>query len=150
MFDDLQAHVQEIDLNKVNGTSAKLLESPLHCENIVDLIAHRADLAGLPLRGESECTLSNEAAQPLGRISKDLRRVLAGLGGGPAYCTDPQLVEWLAGHDTYWESKYAPGLAQMLCVQSLQVRLELTKILADRGGSSRCTGIIRAAEQAER
>ncbi len=156
-FADLQARAPVLDLNTMGGTSALLLAQSADNrgkrESVVDLIAHREDLAGLPLRGARECTLSTEEAEVLGEISPTVRRIQARLdrdrlrkasaddGGASERLTerDRKFIDFLGSMDLGAMEEgqaemFIPGLTQMLCVESPPVRLQLTNMLAATRG----------------
>jgi hypothetical protein len=175
---DLQTDVREIDLDAEEGTSLRLLEnadqrsafpsaravaaelkktpSPGHEESVLNLIAHRTDLAGLPVRGESECRASPEAAKTLQQVSNLVRRAQvranrvnrdnpgAALTNGTAsHERDLSLVKALADRKEWLKDEYSAGLAQMLCVETTPVRLQLTKMLGATKGRNASIALAR-------
>ena len=152
-------HVQEIDINTVEGASAKLsaksVDDVQKTENVVDLIARRADLAGLPVRAKAECTLSEEDAKPLGDVSKELRLFLTKRSLSKAdtdypsaavmIARDERIIDELADRKEWLKDQYAPGLAQMLCVESVPIRQQLTKMLAACKGRNASVALARQA-----
>ena len=142
---DLQADVRQINLDAVEGTSLRLLVNadqridvrrspadtellkktpPLpHGESVVNLIAHRKDLAGLPVRSESERHASRDAAKCLQKLSlavqtlqacaarfaRDGQRA-ASKGKVKARTRDQCLIELLAKRKEWLKDEYAPGL----------------------------------------
>jgi hypothetical protein len=71
----------EIDVDRVAGTSKRLLNRSDKAEEkmptVLEIVAERADLRGLPLLQAKACQLDKESAKMLDRLSFGLRRALA-------------------------------------------------------------------------
>jgi hypothetical protein len=157
---DLQASARSIDLSTVDGTSARLLakcaDDRLNGARIVDLVAHRPDLTGLPLRAEAAWRQAPESAKYLGEISIEVRgaqaeadRLKQRSDDDSSYDRqnerDARLIHSIEDLAACADDKIAPGLAQMLCVETVPVRLELTRVLAGVKGR---TASLALAQQA--
>jgi mono/diheme cytochrome c family protein len=175
---DLQANVRQIDLDAVEGTSLRLLaiadqrsgerryrrdviafanEPPLSFEDsVLSISASRADLAGLPMRGESESKASKEAAKCLEELSPVVRNAVArsdrlNRDGRAAATTDESkgsprdqsLIKLLAERTEWLKDEYSPGLSQMLCAETVPVRLQLTKMLDATKGPNASVALAR-------
>lgn len=92
----MKSQVPELDLNKVSGTSEKLLPgkssdsaaAAKFPRTIRELFTKRDDLRGLPLRNESECQADHKHVKAMAEISMNLRPELNRLnrqGGGPPF-----------------------------------------------------------------
>jgi mono/diheme cytochrome c family protein len=177
---DLITNVRVIDLDTEEATSLKLLANANHRsafedrrnrpvlpekppslsqgDAVLNLIAHRTDLAGLPVRDESQCRATPEAAQALQKLSSLIRRaqVRADLlnrdaKGVPSTNEDKirqrdqWLIKALADQKDWTKDEYSPGLAQMLCVETTPVRLQLTKMLRATKGPNASVALARQA-----
>ena len=184
LFDDLQAHTRQIDLaDVVEGTAALRSRSggnpgrkeavqrtpnepKVGPEKIMELMARRPDLAGLPVRGATECKTPAEAAQGIQEVSRALRRLQACLPPSEAplhydrtYAIDPETFYDLAQtpdrDKTIFQSldrnkkilreETASTLAQMLQTEDLPGRLHLTQWLASIKGRPAGQALARQA-----
>ncbi len=178
LSNELQANVRQIDLDAVEGTSLRLLmnadqrsvphfshaksealkKAPALArgETVLSLMANRADLAGLPVRGEPECRASNEAAICLKEISPFVRTAQAcadrlardekGIGAtseNKSSRRDQLLIKLLSKHKEWSKDIYAPVLAQMLCAETPAVRLYLTTVLSAIKGPNASVALAR-------
>jgi hypothetical protein len=115
----LQRCASELDLNAAEGASAKQSQQDAETANeatrqtdrssprtipplvltnsVVDLIASRADLVGLPVRGAKECRASDDAVKPLQDLSQQVRRAQARADRESRFSDDPKAPEDLNG-----------------------------------------------------
>jgi hypothetical protein len=176
---NLQASTPVLDLNTADGTSAKLLAnaadrakeasarrnstaaaeaSTERTESIASLVAGRSDLAGLPVRGESECSVPADEVRNMGTISLMLRRAQASPRRRPEWqdpddpvgalvnAQDKELISFLREKQQDWlTDKNAPVLTQMLWVETPAVRLHLTQMLACIKGKQASVALARQA-----
>jgi hypothetical protein len=175
---DLHANVRQIDLDAVEGTSLRLLANadqrsgdrrnrnnaialekapPLSFgDSVLKISANRADLTGLPMRGEAESKASKEAAKCLEELSPVVRNAIAradrlARNGRAAATTDENkasprdqsLIKLLAERKEWLKDEYSPGLSQMLCAESVSVRLQLTKMLNATKGPNASVALAR-------
>ncbi len=136
-------------------------------DSISELIARRPDLHGLPVRGKAECTASAGAAKQLQEISLLLRRfqsrlpsrTIADRDDPPSLEPRPtnhydavstadrnkQFVAFLSRQQSWLKDDNATVLAQMLEVEDVPVRLQLTKMLTAIHGSKAGGALARQA-----
>ena len=146
---------------RTDSAQAKTQPSPRRPGSALNLIASRPDLAGLPVRGDGECRASDEAAKSLGMVSQLVRR-----GQARADRLDRSHADTASSDEAYLGERdrslvavldrlgdgkdglndaYAPGLAQILCVESLPIRLHMTKMLAGSKGPKAGVALARQA-----
>jgi HEAT repeats len=175
---DLGVDVRAIDLDREESTSLRLLANASHrsafddqpdetaslvkiallngSESVVSLLAHRPDLVGLPVRGDSESLASKKEVKCLQQLSPLVRRaqaradLLKGIESGvvstnetKAHKRDEFLISELVRRKEWLKDDYSPGLAQMLCVETIPVRLQLTKMLSATTGKNASVALAR-------
>jgi len=86
LAESLDKASHEIDLDKVAGTSAKLLTASTAASSkaVPDLVVQRSDLVGLPLRQASVCRLDENTAKKRQSLSVALRGLLSKLAAQTA------------------------------------------------------------------
>jgi hypothetical protein len=156
LLSQLDAQAKEIDLDATEGTAARLLADapkatsaeaarndkdapyPLPAaQPVLDLLAERADLKGLPVRKGKECQSDAKATAVLGRISRELRtetarrtrRPAPGVSQSEVIERDLALVSYLASQKGWCDESAVPALVQMLQGESAPVRLQLVTML---------------------
>ncbi len=169
LLEELKKRAVEVKLDAVEGTSAKLLKAASHKRQaddrqspdagpamIRDLVALRGDLAGLPMRGASECTLSEEAAESAEEISSIAqftlarrRRVDVNAVSDPIRAAptdqDQKFIESFRTRFDEVKSDAASVLAQVLWVESPVIRNRLTNVLASIRGEQAGAALMRQA-----
>ncbi len=174
----LAATAHDVDLETEKGTTAKLLNdvpksrSPLvdgdkegdekkrdapypapEKQKILDLFAHRADLQGLPVRGDDKCRTDAKETAILHKVSGQLRlslltpKLFVGSKGDRSDVLDigellqrEVLVRASIDHNRAREEWHTDAgvrlLAQMLQAEGAATGLQLIKNLADTKGTS--------------
>jgi hypothetical protein len=170
--DRLYSMTREVDLESEKGTSAKLLqkskvptaasqnrepndaaEAPTKSEPILDLLALRDDLKGLPLRNRTDCQVAAKEAAAMQKVSRELRReVLRSrdeTSPGSYRVTlrgDSPLVVFLEKKAEAWRDQVsARMLSQMIQAENLDVRLQLVKMLSAIKGQAAGTALAQRA-----
>jgi hypothetical protein len=117
------------------------------------VLAKRSDLAGLPLRGEAECTLDKEAAQDLRTFSREIRALMGNVQkekGDLAESLRDHLRRWRAVQRVNYrkdrlQTRVIPTLMQMLTAESTAVRLVLVENLAETEDAKASAALARLA-----
>jgi hypothetical protein len=167
----LDSVAREVDLETEKGTTAKLLEkpkavtdtrvdkdtgpAPTKSEPILDLLARRDDLKGLPLRNRAECQVGAKEAMAMQRVSTDLRgeQLLRSRSSDPiadlSYATnkrDTALVKFLEKRGDDWRDDASVRIvAQMIQPENQVVRLQLVKLLAASKGKGAGMALVQRA-----
>ncbi|HBI45131.1 MAG TPA: hypothetical protein DDY78_20075 [Planctomycetales bacterium] len=125
-------------------------------ESVVSFIARRSDLAGLPVRDGPESRASEKAVKCLQELSPVIRteqaradrlnrddRDAASANESKVRARDQSLIHMLDGRKEWLKDEYSLGLAQMLCVETIPVRLQLTKMLNATKGPNASVALAR-------
>lgn len=120
---------------------------------VLDVIAGRADLKGLPVRKGSECQSGAKAAEVMARFSSELRTGFARRGWGrekPASSSveierGQELVKFLQCQKDWRTEEGIPALEQMLQAESTPVRQEMVAMLASIKGEKASAALARRA-----
>ncbi len=166
----LHNQVKELNLDTVAGTSDKLWKSakeaggktsqtdtkprPPGIESLLESIADRDDLRGLPFRKDSECRLDQEAAERMAKMSPDVRRYQARRSsareGSLSSFTEEQrrtkeLVRCLADQKSWHEEGSIPALVQMLQTEDVVVREQMVRTLSGINGKKASIAVAQRA-----
>jgi hypothetical protein len=171
----LLAKVPELDLEKEKGTTAKLLaKAPKDrkaalTHPVLDVLAARADLRGLPVRDVRDCVAGDARARTLEAMSRHVRRLQGTRAleqqrirareakrGASASASDiygdalRQEVDYeflrSLKSRTPWKDEKAVGpLMQMLQADTPPIRLELVQMLASIEGRAATDALARLA-----
>jgi len=149
----LERQAKEVDLDATKGPAKKILEAaakgpapepkgrdkdaayPLpEAQPVLDLIAKRDDLKGLPVRMGDDCVSGGKAVETTAKISRDLRRARASSetsrgSFGASMRHDQELVSFLSKRRDWCDEAGVPVLLQMLQAENGPVRLQLVEML---------------------
>jgi hypothetical protein len=161
LFYLLDKQAKEVDLDAKDGTCKAILEEaakkpapqpnradkdaayPLpQVQPVLDVIAKRDDLKGLPVRMGDECVSGGKAAETMTRISRDFRRATAKLrlrsreseSYSAASMRDEEMLRLLSSQKERCDEAGVPALVQMLQAENLPVRMKLVAMLASVKG----------------
>jgi hypothetical protein len=156
----LQRVTREIDIETEKGTSAKLLEEmkkaprpeaaargdkdaphPLaKAQPVLELLAKRDDLKGLPVRNGAECQTGAKEARAIQELSREVRQSAGRLGRSGSSSVshsevihrDVELIRYLEGLQkrAAWLDVTVRTLVQMMQAENAPVRLQLVKNLS--------------------
>jgi hypothetical protein len=149
----LRIDVPEVRLDAEAGTSKQLLAKSGKDHPVLELLARRADLAGLPVRQAAECQASPEAVQTAQALSRDLllwRRTRArGVQRGASNAEPTDAVPWLArvfdGNARWASADCVSTLEQVLQAEAAPLRSLLVKQLAKIHGPIAGAALARRA-----
>jgi hypothetical protein len=136
----LEAPVLQLDAKRWQAVSRDIIQlGAQETHPTLTVLAKRSDLAGLPLRGEAECTLDKEAAQDLRTFSRETRALIGNVQkekGDLAESLRDHLRRWRAVQRVNYrkdrlQTRVIPTLMQMLTAESTAVRLVLVENLAE-------------------
>jgi hypothetical protein len=169
LFYLLDKQVKAIDLDSQEGTCKKLLgeaktgaakgrDALPDAQPLLDVLAKRPDLKGLPFRMGDECRTGADEAKVVQELSRGVRRLPSGRGRGGSYRDvfeqDMEFIASLKGviklrrgpdGKVVGEETVAATLAQMLQVENPPVRLHLVKTLAETKGGEASLALARRA-----
>jgi hypothetical protein len=170
----LRLATREVDLDTEKGTSAKLLDATKHAprpegreatahgakdapqplsraQPILELLAQRADLKGLPVRKGAECQALAKEARAMQELSRELRSTMARFGQSSGSSVsyseilrrDAELVRYLESlgkRAARQDDAVVRTWVQMFQAENAPVRLQLVKMLAavkgDKAGAA--------------
>jgi hypothetical protein len=149
----LRGDVPELKLDFVAGTSKELLAKADKGHPVLDLLAKREDLAGLPARRASECQASPEAVGAAEDFSQDLlpwrryREFAARRDGDRADPTSgmPLLPIAFDANSRWTRADCVPTLEQVLQAEAAPLRELLVKQLAKIAGPVASAALARRA-----
>jgi hypothetical protein len=172
----LDKQAVEVDLDAVDGTSKKVLAEAAKAvktavkatateaadgkdgrhplpgvQPILDVIASRADLKGLPVRKGNDCVAGAKEAEALSKISRGLRGKARSLSRtqtqaeSPSRYRDLALATYLADEKGFKDAVFVPGLVQMLQTEGVPVRYQLIALLAALKGEQASAALAQRA-----
>jgi hypothetical protein len=150
LLKSLESASREIRLDETTGTSERLLREAKADEKatpVLDEIARRPDLAGLPVRQASACKADPTRARLMTGISK----VVQNLARMPmsstvaSFSSRLAVQDWIGAHSEFMTEEGIPTLHQMLQVQEPDVRLPFVEALAKVKGPAAITTLSHSA-----
>jgi hypothetical protein len=168
----LEREVRELDLDKVEGSSKQLLAAALEAtpaprsesdkdaktdlpqrQLILDLLAQRSDLAGLPVRKGADCLAEAKTAKKMQEVSRDLRRFLfklsprqeRDLSYSEVMARDDKLASLVSSQKGWFREETVSTLVQMLQAEGQPVRLQLIKSLSSVKGKKASVALAERA-----
>jgi HEAT repeat protein len=161
----LAVESKELDIDAEKGTTAKLLaeakKSPPKADAkqptppVLELIARRADLRGLPVRQAAECAAPAKEAKALGSMSTEVRTFAAkypgpadGGSSSASFKRDQCFVGYLEKKTRGGEWQGPEGvrlLVQMFQTENAPVRTQLVRSLADNKAKDAAAAVARRA-----
>jgi hypothetical protein len=154
----LDAASREVDLDAKDGTCKKLLADPAKgpapdAQPVLELLARRDDLKGLPVRMGKECVSDAKAAEVMGRMSQDFRRGIVRARGrakaGESFSAvlerDEETVRLLEEKTGWRNEEGVPAMVQMLQAENVPVRRQMIKMLASVDGEKASEALARRA-----
>jgi hypothetical protein len=148
LFARLLADSRELDIETGKGTTAKLLTEPKKATPpILELVAQRDDLKGLPMRNVADCKTSDKEAKSMKEMSGVMRSITTNsrskedtTSSSDVFHRDYYLVMYMekaVSKNPQWcEDVGVRMLVQMFQPESYLVRLRVVKLLADNKGKS--------------
>jgi hypothetical protein len=149
----LRVDVPEVKLDSVAGTSKKLLAKSDRDHPVLDLLAKREDLAGLPARQVAECQASAVAVTNMKILGRDLmfwRRarlaeVRPAVSESESAAEPLQVSKILAGRSLWGQEDCVSTLEQVLQAEEAPLRLLMVKQLAKIPGPLAAAALARRA-----
>jgi hypothetical protein len=161
----LDAHVKEIDLDPKGDVAKKIVEEARQAKSpdsnqlpakqpVLDVIASRTDLQGLPVRKGTECLLSPAVAAATARIGPEMSRMFARQSqrAEPVFSEieheqlrSGALVKYLERQKNWKEEAAVSCLVQILQVQGGSVRDQLVGMLASVKGEKASQALAQRA-----
>jgi hypothetical protein len=163
----LWSDARELDVEREKGTTANLLKEDARAHKdtpgqqsrpapILELIAQRADLKGLPVRNDSDCKASAKEAGMMQEVSRIVRTAVLlksrGQGvdrsQGEVLQRDAEVVNYLdkrLSRSLWREDVGMRLLVQMLQSESIPMRLQLVKMLAASPKKSTSAALVQRA-----
>jgi hypothetical protein len=149
LLEALEKESREIDIETEKGTTEKLLASKT--QPMLEMLAQRADLKGLPVRKESECQLGMKEAVLMGDLSSEVRsldRTSRSSGNVQDFHRDAALMGYLEKRTKRGAERDATTMrtfVQMLQVEKVAIRLELIKMLSAVKGDKASVALAQRA-----